>query len=79
MDGDSRNGFKDTSLDGLPILVEHVLPQAHLITVRGRGNDTYQPPTTHLGQPLQDQSPFNVATLAIDYLSSLIEEAKRLS
>ena len=34
------------------------------------------PPTTHLGQPITDDSIENLGRLYIDYLSSLVDEAE---
>jgi hypothetical protein len=49
-----------------------------LYSVRdNRYNDEFHPPTEHLGQPLNEfMSPVNVAELALDYIGSLLEEAK---
>lgn len=43
-----------------------------------RFGDSFQPPDAHLGSPITDNSPSNVAKLALAYLTSLIADAKSL-
>jgi hypothetical protein len=51
-------------------------PVIKLITVKdSRYNDSFDPPTTHLNQPIAHISPIGVARLALPYLESLIAEA----
>lgn len=64
------------SLDGLPILIEATPGRTVLKPVNGRGNRTYSPPTSHLGQPLPDNSPIIVAQLALVYLRGLVDKAE---
>jgi hypothetical protein len=55
-------------------------PAAVLLSqVSARGNRIYNPPTTHLGQPIANPTPNNVAKLAADYLESLVREAEGLA
>jgi hypothetical protein len=50
--------------------------RAMLLPVTGRGDVRFLPPTTFMGQPLEDNGPLTVGQLAIDYLSALVEEAR---
>lgn len=78
--GSLKTGFWATSHDGKPVLVERTLPHVRLVIIHGRDEKiVYDPPTEHMGQPLTDTSPSNVAQLGLNYLSSLVEEAGRLS
>lgn len=53
--------------------------RAMLVTVHDkRFGDSFEPPQTHLDQPLTDASPQNVATLALAYLEGLVAEAAKL-
>jgi hypothetical protein len=63
------------SLDGKPVLIEEQPNTAKLAVINPRGRPPMDPPTTHLGEPLPDDSPLTVATLALNYLTKLIEEA----
>lgn len=55
-------------------------PCVKLITVHDpRFGDSFDPPTQHLGSPVEDQSPLNVARLGLEYLESLVAEAAELS
>lgn len=65
--------------DGGPIVAEIIPPRAKLNRVYGRGNVPFDPPTTHMGAPLADESPLAVARLALVYMTALIEEAERLA
>ena len=40
---------------------------------------TFDPPTTHLGQKILDTSPLGIGELALSYYSGLIDEAQKLS
>jgi len=64
------------SLDGKPVLVEQRLPYAALSTVRGRGGVLYQPPISHLGEPLDDPTPYAAGSLGLLWLKNLVEEAE---
>lgn len=66
-----------TSLDGKSVLIEKTLPHARLIAVNARGGRTYNPPTSHKGQPVSDRSPSNVAALGLAYLTELVTDAER--
>ena len=68
-----------TSLDGKPVLVAQTMPHAKLISVSARGDRTYDPPTSHKGQPVLDGSPINVAGLGLAYLIELVVEAESLA
>lgn len=62
---------------------ERVVPaldRVILVTVFGTTfNDRCDPPRRHLGQPLTNAAPQTVAALAITYLQSVLEEARRLT
>lgn len=66
------------SLDGKPILIEHIPSRFLLNEVRARGR-IVQVPAKHKGQELDDQSPLAVATLGLAHLVSLVDEAERLA
>lgn len=52
-------------------------PHVRLISVKDdRFGDVFDPPTVHLGQPIQDTSPIGVATLWLHYLNTLVDEAE---
>jgi hypothetical protein len=65
--------------DGKPIYVEHEPPHARLSPVASRGNVVYQPPKSHLGKPLESDLPVTVGQAAFAYLSSLVDDAERLT
>ena len=67
-----------TSLDGLPVGVEHKPPRIALAAVHARGNRTLLPPTKHKGVLLPDQEPLTVAALALTYVENLVSEASSL-
>lgn len=59
-----------------PFSVEvHNEPTCVLVPVKDRGV-SYQPPTTHLGQQLDDTTPLAVGRLAVLYLEALINDAR---
>jgi hypothetical protein len=64
--------------DERPVLIEVTPPSAHLVPIRGRGV-LFPIPTTHLGKPVENQSPYAVAELCLTYLSKLVDEAERLA
>lgn len=67
------------SLDGKPYLIERTPAHARLARVHGRGDVPFDPPTQHMGRPLASSLPVPVATLAIAYFESLVEEAGKLT
>jgi hypothetical protein len=50
--------------------------RVRLVPVRDRGR-VYQPPSNHLGTPINDASPIGIATLAVAYLEAIISEAEK--
>jgi hypothetical protein len=69
-----------THLAGPPPIVKIELPHVKLVTVKdSRYGDNFDPPTKHLGEEVRDQSPLNVAKLALSYLESLLAEAAELT
>jgi len=67
------------SLDGLPVNVRIISEHAKLITVTGRSNDKFDPPRTHMGSHIFDDSPLGIGRLALTYFESLVSEAASLS
>ena len=65
------------SLDGKPISLKTAPPKALLLPVENRGV-TYQPPSSHLGQPLTTLNPIDVGDLALRYFSKRHGEAVKL-
>jgi hypothetical protein len=62
------------------IEIEMVQPRIRLAPVTdARFNDKFDPPTEHLGNPLADQSPLNVAQLGLVYVRALVEDAERMA
>ena len=60
-------------------VVEQCSPHIALIPVRDRDKaKEYPVPTIHLGVPLTDRSPLNVANLAHAYLGTMVKEAEGL-
>jgi hypothetical protein len=51
--------------------------RAKLIPVRDRGDD-YDPPSEHLGSPISDSAPTEVAKLMVQYIEQIIDEAESL-
>lgn len=52
-------------------------PGARLLPVRDRGV-VYDPPSTHLGQPIEGRNPYMVTKLAVEYLAAMVTEAAGL-
>lgn len=52
-------------------------PEAVLEAVKNRGVE-FQPPSEHLGEPIEDGSPAGMARLAMAYLTALVSEAEAL-
>ena len=44
-----------------------------------RYNDSFDPPTEHLGEPLPDQKPSTIAHLAYDYLRKMVDVADAMT
>jgi hypothetical protein len=65
-------GIKATA--GVPMRVQLTPPGIRLLPVTDRSR-TYNPPTTHLGQTLWDNSPLWVAKSALHYLEGLVADA----
>ena len=74
----TNNAFapKLRALDKKPIAIEEVAAHIKLIPVRDRSKSTLDPPSSHLGQPVVDQSPLNVARLMLAYLIGLVKGAE---
>ncbi|UVK53333.1 hypothetical protein DBIPINDM_006816 [Mesorhizobium sp. AR02] len=68
-----------TSLDGKPVKVRRTPSTTVLVPISARGDRTYNPPTHHLGVPLQSTSPVAVAELNVTYLEGLVAEAEKLA
>lgn len=76
----SRNGVEqldvEGGLDGKPLLLEYTPGYAKLASLSPRGRPHLDPPRMHMGSSIPDRSPIAVASLAMTYLSALVEEAK---
>ncbi|MHC2401403.1 hypothetical protein ACVMGC_005947 [Bradyrhizobium barranii subsp. barranii] len=57
------------------IKVEFIPGKVHLVAVTDR-REVYQPPATHLDQPISDLSPIVAAELAVQYLEAKLAEAE---
>ena len=76
----TETNLKITHLCGEPPNIEITHPHVKLITVRDiRYDDRFNPPTSHLGEDLRDQSPLGVATLALSYFEALVAEADKFA
>lgn len=56
-------------------------PKVSLLPVRDRDRKSgkiYPPPSSHMGQPLEDNTPLAVAELGLRYVQGLVDEAKAL-
>jgi hypothetical protein len=72
-----RRGVPTTIQNMVFVPVLDDLSSAQLFAVVDRGV-TYNPPTQHLGLAVQDTSPIAIAELAISFLRSLTDEARKL-
>jgi hypothetical protein len=61
-----------------PVAVERLPAHAALRPVKDIGGNIYQPPTTHKGAYLTDNSPVAVARLGLIHLAAVLEEAEEL-
>lgn len=69
-----------TSFNGQPIDAKDKFPFIRLVRVYDRGGKPYDPPSFHAGISIQDgDQPVFVASLALSYLETLVEEASKLS
>lgn len=61
-------------------VIERQSPHIVLVPVRDRDKAKVHPvPTRHFGQPIEDQSPLNIAQLALAYLTEMVNEVEGLS
>ena len=64
----------------VPTQIEVMSPLIRLTRVFDtRYGDSYDPPDTHLGKPLEDSTPLTVATLGMVYMRELVLEAERIA
>lgn len=77
-DGQGRPAFfMEKRPDGTYPDVVAIEPHARLVAVKDeRFGDIFQPPKEHAGSPIEDDSPIGVATLSMNYVLAMIEEAK---
>jgi hypothetical protein len=73
------NTLNVQSTDGKPVLIERIPPRIKLVPVKDRTGKCYAPPEMHKNQTLSDNSPINVAGLALSYLTDLVERASKLA
>jgi hypothetical protein len=76
--GPDQTSLNVQSLDGKPVFVDYTPSHAKLIRVHGRGKRVYDPPEEHLGTKLASNLPIPVATVALVYLTALVDEAAGL-
>lgn len=62
---------------GVEVKGQIALPVETLLPVTNRGK-TYEPPKTHMGQPLETTYPMKVADLCVQYLRRILTEAEGL-
>jgi hypothetical protein len=63
-----------------PIKIESRPAEVRLITVQDdRTDDTFDPPTQHLGKPLKEGSVLEVAKLALEYLDRIVRDGSKLA
>jgi hypothetical protein len=76
---DSTGAPQISVSDGAPISVEHYKqPTVILVEIKDKWNKiSYPTPSTHLGKQLEDTRPLAVGRLAVAYLASLIDDARR--
>lgn len=61
---------------GSKLVIQHI---SVLVPVKdGRSGTIYNPPRSHLGEAVADQSPLAIATLAIKYYADILEQASNL-
>jgi hypothetical protein len=74
------SGVQEISLepvDGALPTIGLIVPRVKLVPVRDeRYGDTFNPPTEHLGRPLDDTSAKGVAALALRFHEALVDEAE---
>jgi hypothetical protein len=63
----------------IPKIIERPKGGARLVSVRNsKYGDVFDPPTEHLGKPLQARSVTELGQIAIDYHAALIDDAAKL-
>lgn len=67
--------FNVKSVDEAPMTISSQPEHVKLLPVTNEFKQTFQPPTLHLNNLLQDQSPYNLAKLTLAYLEGLVSEA----
>ena len=66
------------ALDGKPVMNAIRKKGVKLKSVQDRSGVQYDPPTQHLGKPIEDATPKEVARLALAYLNKLVADAHAL-
>lgn len=69
--------LKVTHLSGEPPIFSFIAPHLRLISVTDRGC-RYDPPKSHLGKNIEDQSPIGAGKLAILFFETIIADARKL-
>lgn len=76
----AANGMTRLPDGQLATVIEQQSPHIALVPVRDRDKAKAHPvPTRHLGEPIKDQSPLNIAKLALAYLTGMVKEVEGLS
>jgi hypothetical protein len=77
--GGQHTNLTITHVGGPPPVVSIIRPHVKLVAVKDdRFGDTFDVPTTHLGIPLKDRSPVEIASLALAYLKKLVADGAQL-
>jgi hypothetical protein len=75
-----RSDGKNWQVDNPMGRIDYPNDRINLVTVHDdRYHDSFDPPDAHLGIPITDHSPANIATLAVAYFESLFVEAEARS
>jgi hypothetical protein len=64
------------SYEGDPMIVEDTPPHPVAVPIRNNG-EWFNPPTSHLGAPINDAQPVMLAELGIKFYTEFIHEAER--
>jgi hypothetical protein len=80
VNGDNGTHMQFTHIGGPPLEVTVAGPHVKLVPVTDdRFGTTFAVPTEHLGQPLKEQTPLEIASLAFAYLKNLIADGSKLA
>jgi hypothetical protein len=69
-------GGKVAAYEGDPIVIEDKPPQLVAVSVKNNG-EWYNPPTSHLGQPVTTHHPVHLAELGLRFYEGYVNEVER--